>query len=183
MQRGYVSTLSVMIAEDNAFMRTTIRRVLETLGVKGVREAGDGAEALKIMQTWAPDIVLLDWEMAPLDGMEFTKMVRTAQTSADRFIPIIVISAHSELWRIAAARDAGVTEYLAKPISAKTLLSRIRAVAEQPRPFVSAPGFFGPDRRRRDLPHRDERRTRNPEELAYEGPLAHGTSAYMPFHR
>lgn len=160
---SYLANIRFLVADDNAFMRTIIRRILATLGVQDIREASDGAEALKILQTWPADIVLLDWEMTPFDGIEFTNMVRHAHDTTNTFLPIIMISAHSEYWRIAKARDVGVTEFLVKPISAATLFSRIRNVIEHPRPFVNAPGFFGPDRRRHDEEHGEERREHDPD--------------------
>lgn len=162
-QRSYLSNINFLVVDDNAFMRSTVRRVLETLGAYRTREAPDGAEAMKMMSQWPADIVLSDWEMAPLDGIEFTTMVRNSQHSLNRFVPIIIVSAHSEAWRIAKARDAGVTGYMVKPISATSMFARIRNVIEHPRPFINAPGYFGPDRRRRDLGCATERRKTQPE--------------------
>lgn len=165
-QSCYLSNIKFLIVDDNAFMRTVIRRILGALGVQDVREAGDGAEALKILQTWPADIVLLDWEMTPFDGIEFTHMVRTSSDIQNPYMPIIMVSGYSEYWRISSARDAGVTEFLVKPISANGLFSRIRNVIENPRPFVAAPGFFGPDRRRHDVDHGPERREHEPDVIA-----------------
>ena len=165
-QSNYLANVKFLIADDNAFMPTIIRRILATLGAQDSREAGDAAEALKIIQTWPADIILLDWEMTPFDGIEFTNMMRHTHDAINTFVPIIMISAHSEYWRISKARDAGVTEFLVKPISAHTLFSRIRNVIERPRPFVSAPGFFGPDRRRHEAKHAQERREHDPEQIS-----------------
>jgi len=162
-QCTYLAKIRILVVDDNAFMRTIIRRILGALGCTDVREAGDGAEALKILQSWAADIVLLDWEMSPFNGIEFTKMVRRIEDNTNTFLPIIMISAHSEFWRIRQARDAGVNEFLVKPISAKMIYQRIRNVIEKPRPFVHAPGFFGPDRRRQELNHGEERRIHDPD--------------------
>ena len=159
----YLSNVRILIVDDNAFMRTVIRRILAAFGGNDVAEATDGAEALKILRTWPADLVLLDWEMMPLGGLEFTRTIRHAHDVNNTFLPIIMISAYSEFWRIKQARDAGVNEFLVKPISAKTLFSRIRNVIENPRPFVHAPGFFGPDRRRQEQKHGAERRTHEPE--------------------
>jgi len=165
-EREYLTNIKFLIVDDCAFMRSTIRRILTTLGVQEMCEAGDGAEALKIMQTWPADIILLDWEMAPFNGIEFTNMVRNSSDITNAFIPIIMITAHSEYWRISKARDVGITEFLVKPISVATLFSRIRNVIEHPRPFVNAPGFFGPDRRRcHKLTRQTERREHDPDQV------------------
>ena len=147
-----------LIIDDNAFMRTIVRSVLNALNANQVKEAADGVDALKIMKNFQPDIIIADWEMRPVDGIEFVRMVRIGSDSRDPFVPIIMLSGHSENARVTVARDAGINEYLVKPISASTLFSRIEAVIERPRPFVRAKDFFGPDRRRRDVGYRGEER-------------------------
>ncbi len=124
-----------------------------------MRTASNGADGLKELQDYPADIVIVDWEMQPVDGIEFIKTVRTADDSLNPFQPIIMLTGHSERRRIIEARDAGVNEYVVKPISANTLFERIEALIERPRPFVRLESFFGPDRRRKSSdPARDERR-------------------------
>jgi two-component system, chemotaxis family, chemotaxis protein CheY len=137
-----------LIVEDNTFMRTIVRRILTALGAHDVKEAPDGADALRILSTWHADIMIADWEMQPLDGIELTRMIRTADDTANPFLPIIMLTSYAEIAQITEARDAGVTEYIVKPVSAKALFRRIREIVEHPRPFVKTKGFFGPDRRR-----------------------------------
>jgi len=146
----YLGKVKFLIVEDNSFMRTIIRRVLAALEVGEAVEATDGADALKILKTYAPDIIITDWAMDPVDGIELTRMLRTNADSPNPYVPIIMLSAHSEANKIVEARDAGVNEFVVKPISVNTLFSRIQAVIERPRPFVRIPGYFGPDRRRRN---------------------------------
>jgi DNA-binding response OmpR family regulator len=67
-------------------------------------------------------------------------------------LPIIMMTGHSEKSRVVEARDAGVTEFVAKPLTAKAVLERIQAVIYRPRPFVRTATYFGPGRRRRDDP-------------------------------
>lgn len=151
MAEKYLENIKFLVVDDNAFMRTIVRRVLGALDVKLIKEATDGTSALKIMQTFEPDIAIVDWEMQPLDGLEFTQMVRTDDDSPNPFLPIIMLSGHAEQSRIVAARDAGINEFVIKPISVKTLFSRIQEVIERPRPFVRAKSYFGPDRRRKNV--------------------------------
>jgi DNA-binding response OmpR family regulator len=75
-------------------------------------------------------------------------MIRQPGANANPFVPIIMLTGHSEKRRVTAARDAGVTEFLAKPLSAKALYERIVNVVVNPRPFVKTRTYFGPDRRR-----------------------------------
>jgi len=144
--------LNFLIVDDNKHMRALVMSILHALGAKNVIDAGDGADAFKELRHFPADIIICDWNMEPLDGLDFTRMVRTASDSPNPFVPIIMLTGHTEMNRVAEARDAGIHEFLAKPISAKGLYSRIRSIIERPRPFVRAGQFFGPDRRRRDNP-------------------------------
>jgi two-component system chemotaxis response regulator CheY len=92
--------------------------------------------------------VLTDWAMPIFDGLELTQMIRQPGANANPYAPIIMLTGHSEKMRVVAARDAGVTEFLAKPISAKSLYQRILNVVANPRPFIKTRSYFGPDRRR-----------------------------------
>jgi DNA-binding response OmpR family regulator len=87
--------------------------------------------------------------MKPMDGLEFSRNVRTNVSSPNPFVPIIMITGHTEKHLVVAARDAGITEFLAKPITAQSLFSRIAEIVERPRAFVRCDSYFGPDRRRK----------------------------------
>ena len=142
--------LSVLVVEDSQFMRNLIESVLHSLGIRKVHLCGDAAEAFTILKHKGIDIVLVDWSMEPLDGIDFVRLVRNAKDSPNPYLPMIMISGHSEAWRIEQARDVGVNEYLAKPFTAHALCQRIQACIESPRPFVRSKTFFGPDRRRKN---------------------------------
>jgi len=113
-----------------------------------VRTANDGADALKELKTFPADIILCDWQMDPIDGLDFTRMVRTMSDVANPFVAIILITGHTEMSRVFEARDVGVTEFLAKSVSARTLYDRICSVVMNPRTFVRTRTYTGPDRRR-----------------------------------
>ena len=156
MTDKYLEDVKFLIVDDAAFMRAIIRQALADLHAGQVREAGDGEEALRLMETYVPDIIILDWEMKPMDGLEFTVRVRLSEDSPNVFTPIIMVSGHIGRGRIVAARDAGVNEFVVKPISTKSLFDRIQAVIERPRPFVRSKRYFGPDRRRKTAAHGEE---------------------------
>src|SRR5262249_9123411 len=92
--------------------------------------------------------VITDWAMPIFDGLELTQMIRQPGANGNPYVPIIMLTGHSEKKRVTASRDAGVTEFLAKPISAKALYQRILNVVVNPRPFIKTKSYFGPDRRR-----------------------------------
>jgi len=87
--------------------------------------------------------------MDGMDGLDLTRHVRTSETSPNIYMPIIMVTGFAERTRVYTARDAGVTEFLIKPLSATALFNRVSAIIESPRQFVRVGQFFGPDRRRR----------------------------------
>jgi DNA-binding response OmpR family regulator len=98
-----------------------------------------------------------------LDGFGFVRLVRRAKDGPELYVPIIMLTGHTELDHVVQARDAGVTEFLAKPLTADALRSRIEEVIEDARRFARSPTCFGPDRRREVLPcKKPERRKRDP---------------------
>ena len=141
--------LNFLIVDDNKHMRALVKSILHALGIKNILEAGDGADAFKELRHFPADIIICDWNMSPLDGMDFVRMVRTGNDSPNQYVPIIMLTGHTEMNRVLEARDSGVHEFLAKPISAKSLYARIRAIIENPREFVRTSMYFGPNRRRR----------------------------------
>lgn len=142
------SSLRILVIDDNLHMRRMLRGILHGLGVRDISEAEDGATGLETFQSSSPDIILLDWVMPILNGIEVTRMIRNLDSSPNPFIPIIMITAHSERRRVIEARDAGITEFLCKPLSAKALSDRITNVMVNPRPFIRSKTYFGPDHRR-----------------------------------
>ncbi|HER26974.1 MAG TPA: response regulator, partial [Rhodospirillales bacterium] len=104
-------------------MRVIVKRILASLGSKNIREAEDGADGLKVLQTFFPDIIITDWVMDPIDGIEMSHMIRNSSDSKNPFVPIIMLTAHSEISRIIKARDSGINEIVVKPVSVKSLFS------------------------------------------------------------
>lgn len=152
MSDGGLESLRVLLVDDNQHMRAIVSTVLAGVGVTNVRETRDGAEALEILREWPADLAIVDFQMQPLDGVEFTRLVRNSSDSRNPYLPVIMMTGHSERVRVEEARDAGVTEFVAKPLTAKAVLERINAVIYRPRPFIRTEYYLGPDRRRRETP-------------------------------
>lgn len=133
-------------------MRRLMAAVLTSLGVGRVVTADEGEEGYKRFLEYKPDIVLTDWLMKPVDGLEMTKLIRNCPLAEKRYTPIIMVTGYTAESRIREARDAGVTEILVKPFTAADLTRRLAYVVNRPRDFVECDGFFGPDRRRRADP-------------------------------
>ena len=147
-----IQQLSVLVVDDNAFMRNMVRGLLGTIGVKKTFEAADGIAALEMIRQNTPDIVVLDWEMPLLNGPELVRIVRSPGVFPMPDIPIIMLTAHGERWRIVESVKLGVNEFLCKPVSAKALLDRLISILLKPRASVQFGDYYGPAPRRPVLP-------------------------------
>lgn len=155
-----VGDISILVLDDHSFMRQVMRMMLGSLGIRRVMTATSVDEAIRILSTQPIDVVISDYRLGDETGAEFTRLVRGMQ-DGKRFIPIIGCTADTSPATIAEMRDAGADEILAKPVSASVIWKKLMAVTNARRRFVSAPQFFGPDRRRRrpDGPMKKERRS------------------------
>jgi two-component system, chemotaxis family, chemotaxis protein CheY len=145
--------LRFLVIDDNVHMRRILRTLLHSFGARDVHEAEDGAAGLEAFTQYSPDIILADWAMPIFDGVELTQMIRQPGANANPYVPIIMLTGHSERTRVMSARDAGVTEFMVKPISANALYQRVLNVVVNPRPFIKTETYFGPDRRRNVNPN------------------------------
>jgi len=141
-----------LVVDDNEHLKDIVRTILRGFGALHVLEASTPAEAMSHLKRGAVDILILDYELGEEDGLEFLRRLRTDADSPAPFMPVIMLTAHSEGARVKAARDAGATEFCAKPVTAAEMLRKVSAVINNPRPFVRSADYFGPDRRRRDDP-------------------------------
>jgi CheY-like chemotaxis protein len=138
-----------LIVDDNVHMLNIVKAILRGFSAVHVFEARDANEAIFRLTHDAVDIIVLDYLMTDADGVAFLKRLRMSKDSPAPFTPVIMLTAHSEKVRVEAARDAGVTEFCTKPVTATELIRKVGAVIDHPRPFVRTGGYFGPDRRRR----------------------------------
>ncbi len=142
--------LNILVLEKHLLIRRLLTEVFEEFGVASVFSTAEPAQAYEYFRKFSPDLVLCDWT-PDLNGMAFLSRVRKSKDSPNPFASVIVATASTELRHVIAARDMGMTEFLAKPISAEALYRRICMVIEDKRPFVKNKQFFGPDRRRRQM--------------------------------
>jgi CheY-like chemotaxis protein len=147
-----LAALELLVIDDNAQMRTIVGTVLSAAGVGRLHYAPDGRKGFEVLNSRPIDVVFVDYEMPVMNGLAFLNAVRGSSGDV-RFTPIIMLTGHSDLRRITAARDGGVNEFLGKPVTAKSILTRLSTVILYPRPFIVARGYFGPDRRRRSSPN------------------------------
>jgi CheY-like chemotaxis protein len=141
--------LKILVVDDNAHMRKLVVTILQAFGAIQIFEAESGERAWALLRDANPDVIVLDWMMEGMSGLEFVRQVRTSEQSPNPFVPVIMLTGHTHIDHVRQARDAGVNEFLAKPVSVKAILTRLIVVIEHPRPYVRTKSYFGPCRRRR----------------------------------
>ena len=145
--------LKILLVDDNHHMRVLLAEILKAVGVRQIYEASDGAQGLQMMRNHSIDIIMTDFSMQPLDGIDFVRLLRRSPDSPNQMCPVIMITGHSTMARVREARNAGVNEFLAKPLTARGVIERLMRVIDHPRPYVKTADYFGPDRRGRADPY------------------------------
>lgn len=165
-RRERLSTLNVLVADRDHRTASLVQRLLFSFGFRSMDLTTNGESALTLLRSRPYDILITEWNMAPVDGVQLVRAIRSAKDDKriPRDIPILMLTAQADKDSVTLARDAGITEFVAKPFSAKTISNRIIQIIDNPRSFVETSSFVGPDRRRkRDTSRGNERRIKNPE--------------------
>lgn len=144
--------MSVLILDDSDNMCRILARLLRSFGSEDICIAHGGAKALKILQKRDIDLAIVDWHMEGLNGIDFSRHVRNRKTSPVPYLPIILLTAFTDVAQIKIAQDVGVSEILTKPVSPDALYGRLTLAVRKPRPFIETTEYFGPDRRRKETP-------------------------------
>lgn len=154
--------LSILIVDDSSFVRMMMAEILRALKVGRVVLASDGGEAIGILKQASKnkaaagvlgfDIIMSDFLMSPINGAMLLRWVRQHEESPDRFVPFIMVSGAADSDKVRESRDLGVTEFLAKPFSVKSVADHILTAIDGPRTFIFSSDYFGPDRRRQKRP-------------------------------
>ncbi|MFZ3035233.1 MAG: response regulator [Parvibaculum sp.] len=131
-----LAELDVLIVDDNANMRLLVRTILRNFGIPVPRQARDGTTGLTELERRVPSLIISDWEMAPMNGLDFIRAVRRVGREPLCFVPIIVLTAHASRPLIAQAFACGATQMLVKPVTPVNLLQRINWVLADDRPFI-----------------------------------------------
>ncbi|KZD03364.1 response regulator [Oceanibaculum pacificum] len=147
------SAVRFLIVDPNPLSTELLYDILRMLGSISIRRAADSNKAMTILRAGGIDVLITEWNVGPVSGLELLDMVRNSTQSPDRMLPIIMLTANSEPEFVVQARDHGVTEFLAKPFTVDAFYRRLVSVIARPRSFVNADSYFGPDRRRRQINH------------------------------
>ena len=168
-KRVSLRDISVLIVDDSIVVRNLIKWTLRSGDAGTIREAADGRAALKRLERFLPDVILVNWRTKPVAGLDFVRQVRNSGTGGPAFARIVVMSRCCRYRQVLAARDAGVDEFLVKPLSRAGLLAGIRTVIDNPRRFSCAESYFGPDRRRNQFTHDGAERRKTDETIVLPG--------------
>lgn len=143
--------VKVLIVETSPPLFDLLKGVLRffTVPERQIIPAYGVDEAFAIFQKENHDLVIADWLENPDRGLKLTKKMRADTSSPNPFVPILMTAGSGHQNRVFRARDAGVSDYLVKPFTARTLALKIENIVENPRPFVLCDNYVGPDRRRR----------------------------------
>ena len=144
-----LSKVRILIVDDMKPMLTLCKSILKIFGFEEIYTADNGEEAYELVCKHDPDLVITDWMMSPMDGLDLAEKIRRNPLSPNPYVPILMMTGFSSRLRVEGARDKGITEFLVKPFAARDLYARIVQIVEKPRQFVDAGTFFGPDRRRK----------------------------------
>lgn len=141
------SNLTLLVVDDNQHWCDLVRVSLEGFGLQDIHTCNDGNTALEIVVQENVDVIFADLVMDPMSGIDLAKNIRALSDQEKAMVPIIIMTAHGSNEARIAARDAGTHEFLTKPFSPMQLMGQLRAVIDNPRPFIRTNTYFGPDRR------------------------------------
>ena len=134
--RVNLAHLKVMVVDDSRTVRLMLAEMLREMGVSSIAKAEDGADAMQQLKAFAADIVICDLHMAPLDGIEFTRLLRTADDSPNPYLPVLMMTGDATQKHLANALNAGVHGFMSKPLKAEALRRQIKLIFSRPLVFI-----------------------------------------------
>ena len=152
MRKYNLSNVSVLVVDKSDAMRALFRSLLKELNLGRTTIIPSGNDALELFNQQTPDLLMVDWLTSDISGLKVVESIRKGEESRNQYAAIIMMSGLSSYDSIIQARDSGIHEFLAKPLSPKTLYEKVCHVIEHPRNFVRCGAYFGPDRRRSNRP-------------------------------
>ncbi|RMF08469.1 MAG: response regulator [Alphaproteobacteria bacterium] len=140
---------TVLLFDPNPHSARILQTVLHQSGVKSVIHATEESEAIDLMKLSQLDAVLCDCSGKSDAGLNILRFIRNPKGPCDPKLPVIMTASDASVTKVTQARDAGSTEFVAKPVSVATMTKILVSALEKQRPFVESEQYFGPDRRRR----------------------------------
>jgi len=118
--------MPILIVDDYKTMLRIIRNLLRQLEFQNVEEASDGSTALQMLESKDFSLIISDWNMEPMTGLQLLREVR--KSARLKHIPFIMVTAESKTENVVAAKEAGVSNYIVKPFNAETLRTKLSSV-------------------------------------------------------
>ena len=144
---GDLGDKQVMVVGGKAHAQVTLRTALAVAGIKHVEILSDSRAAIELLRVERFDAVYIDERAPPYDGMPLYRAARRVSGLLDPMVPIFMICSNPRKRFVESLRDQGVTDVIARPTAAGTLMRKLRLALELPRAFIKVGDFFGPDRR------------------------------------
>lgn len=126
--------MRALVVDDSAFMCKLVTALMKTLGFGNVMHCRDGSEALFTLKGFRADVIVTDWAMKPVDGLQFVRSYMAEHEPGEAHTPFIMLTANTEREHIIEARDAGISDIIAKPVTPELVYKRVLRVLKQPKP-------------------------------------------------
>jgi DNA-binding response OmpR family regulator len=121
--------LKALIVDDNAHVGRIVEEILREAGIRS-RYISDTRDFLRVVESYQPDLVLLDYVMAPEDGAALTRKLREHEEGLGRRTPILMMTGHGDVKHVMSAKEAGVDGIVTKPLSIHALLERVQRILQ-----------------------------------------------------
>lgn len=159
-----LSNSMILVADGDPFFSNLLRSVLRSFGANGIVLEDDGKESLELVKGGGVDLVICDAMLKSIRGFDLCKAIRGLENPDLRFLPIILMTSHTQFGNVVSARDCGVSTVLAKPLVPQFLFDRLIGLTHDKRRMVVTPDFVGPDRRFHDTAPPDGNHKRHDDE-------------------
>ena len=131
-----LSELKALVIDDSRTARAFVRKMLAGLTVTHVEEVEDGADAIQVLNKFPADVAICDLHMAPVDGIEFTRLLRNASDSPNPYLPLLMLTADATELQLKNAVAAGVNGFMTKPVEKEALKRNLLTLFSRPLVFV-----------------------------------------------
>ena len=145
-----LENFKILVADTDQRLAATLENMLMRMGFADIHLTSSGMDALTLMKKNAFDFIMTDWNLKDLDGIALINYIRCDPRSLNLTLPVVMLTGRAEQADVIKARDHGITEYVIKPFSAKTVYSRLEHIVDFPRHFILSKRFIGPDRRNKN---------------------------------
>jgi DNA-binding response OmpR family regulator len=158
LERSKLTQSRILVIDANEGTRRMLCEVLRSAGLTDICTIASAEDSFDALRHFDPDVVLLDWELPGMSGIDLARTVRQAARTPDPRVrnprvPLVMLTSILRERDVLEARNAGVDEFVLRPFSMTALMRALRAVILRRRTFVISPGYVGPDRRRRRIMH------------------------------